>query len=99
MVDGTTADLWWWHVADQQPVANAAWGGRRPDGTYPLPVPETDDDPVLQVSRRDLASMVTLGLGTVCGVAGGFLVYGWGGALIAVWLTALPVALLMGNGD
>lgn len=43
--------------------------------------------------------MVTLGLGTVCGVAGGFLVYGWGGALIAVWLTALPVALLMGNGD
>lgn len=87
-------------MAEQRPVANAAWGGRRADGTYPLPTADTPADRrLIQASFRDFMSILLLLLGAVCGVAGGAIVAGWGGALIVVWLTAVPVALLMGTGD
>lgn len=88
-----------------EPVANAAWGGRAADGTYPLPVTEDPEAPVVDqavtvsVSRRDLTSMIVLAGGTLCGIVGGVAVAGWGGGLLAAWATAIPVALMMGGDN
>lgn len=79
------------------------WGGRREDGTYPQAV--TDDEPTpargprLHIGAWDLASMIILLVALIAGMTGGAVLFGWGGALIVLWATALPVALLIGLGD
>lgn len=88
-------------VADIQPIGSAMWGGRRPDGTYPQgdDTDQATPNPRVQVAIRDLLSMVLLVVGSICGILGGAILAGWGGALIAVGVILVPVALLLGAGD
>ena len=95
LVDGATADLSGWSVS-LQPVANAAWKGRAVDGTVPEPEPEA---PAAGVSITDLVSILTLILGTVAGMVGAALWLHPAASLVVLWLSCMPVALLIGWGD
>lgn len=77
------------------------WGGRRPDGTYPQgdDADATTPNPRVQVAIRDLLSMILLVVGAISLTVGAAVLAGWGGALIAVGVILIPVALLLGVGD
>ena len=84
-------------MADVRPIANAAWGGRAADGTAPA-TPEPVVEP-RSVAVADFASILLLIVGTIAGMIGAALWLHPAAALVVLWITALPVALLIGWGD
>lgn len=84
-------------MAERQPVAFGAWGGRRPDGSQPAV--EGEPDSRVAVGLRDLISLLLLTVGGLAGMIGMGAWIGWPGVLIAFWLTAVPVAIVMGLGE
>lgn len=51
------------------------------------------------MSLSDFASILTLILGTVAGMIGAAIWWHPAAALVVLWVTCLPVALLIGWGD
>lgn len=84
-----------------RPVAFGAWAGRKPDGGLAAVPDDAPDAPPqgIVVSPRDLISLLLLVLGGLAGMVGLAGWIGWPGILIAFWLTAVPVALVMGTGE